>query len=149
LVSRRESGSGSYIRTNSQGENFISGESLADAFNNSIRFEIKELFLNCIDEGVVSERQLQALLPDFNLMVIPSGSPEQELLTRLLIQKDFPLRIEEDSKIYRSTTVRNLLEYIDSTDEEYHPRGFIYNCYDNKGKVNNAENDTIMGWYYY
>lgn len=149
LVSRRDNNVGIYVRSNSRGNEFVSGEALATSFDANIGIQAKVLFFDCIKKGEISEAQLMALLPNFNLTQVPSDTDEQKLLLRLLLQKDYPLRIEEEPNAHRNATIKYLLEYVKSYTDAFSDRAFIYQCYANKGMVNGDTQPTILGWYYY
>jgi hypothetical protein len=149
LLSNRENQVNVYVRTSSQDETFVSGEILASAFDKNLEASAKELFLNSINSGQISEAQLKILLPDFNLTEIPIGSEEQELLIKLFLQQDFPLRFEEKPAIYRKTTIRWLLEFARLNTETLTDRNFVYHCYNRKGLDGIKQDETLMGWYYY
>lgn len=138
-----------YARTNSQENHFVSGEMLAEAFDNNIPKDKKELFLECLSNGSISEEQLKTLLPEFNLTQVPENTKEQELLLRLLLQKDFPLRIEEEPVTLRKDSIGHLLDFAASNPDKFSDREFIYTAYNNKGKVENKSEDSLLGWYYY
>src|SRR5690606_26865787 len=116
IISREDSEV--YARTNSQEDHFVSGEMLADAFDSNIPTEKKELFLQCLNQGSISEEQLEDLLPEFNLTHVPENTKEQELLIRLLLQKDIPLRIEEELITLRKDSIRHLLQFVASQPEK-------------------------------
>jgi len=149
LVSRRDSEAGLYVRSNNRGNEFISGEALARAFDANIDVQVKSIFFECLIKGEITESQLVGLVPNFNLTKVPHGTDEQKLLLNLLIQKDHPLRIEEEPKTHRRCTIKYLTEYLKSFIDGFNDRSFIYECYANKGMVNGKRDDTIMGWYYY
>jgi hypothetical protein len=149
IVSRRENQEKIYVRTPEINNEYVSGERLALAFNSNIHPDKKSLFFDCLDNGNISEAQLQELLPDFDLQIIPSDSEEQDLLLRLLLQKDFPLRIEEEPKKHRKTTIKHLLEFISNGVDEFNDRSFIYFSFNNKGYINRISESTFTGWYYY
>lgn len=149
IISERDNHIGVYVRTNKREDNSISGEELAEAFESNISPSIKSLFLKCISEGIISDNQLKDLLPEFDLTTIPKDSDEQSLLIKLLLQKDFPLRIEETPKTLRNQTIKHLLDFIKTNEGDFSDRIFVYNCFDNKGKVQSSEDECLMGWYYY
>jgi|26BtaG_2_1085354.scaffolds.fasta_scaffold00083_25 hypothetical protein len=138
-----------YARTNSQEDHFVSGEMLADAFDSNIPTNKKELFLKCLTESSISEEQLKDLLPEFNLTHVPENTKEQELLIRLLLQKDIPLRIEEEPITLRKDSIRHLLQFVASQPEKFDDREFIYTAYNNKGKADEKIENSLLGWYYY
>lgn len=90
-----------------------------------------------------------SLLPNFNLTKVPNDTDEQKLLLSLLLQKDYPLRIDEESKTHRRNTIKHLLEYLNNFADGFNDRSFIYQCYTNIGLVNGEKEATILGWYYY
>jgi hypothetical protein len=141
--------SGVYARTNSRQDEFVSGEMVSSAFDESISAEKKQLFFDCITKGEISETQLQSLLPEFNLTQVPENSQEQQLLTRLLIQKDFPLRIEEEPATLRKDSIFHLLGFVQSKPQEFSDREFVYSAYDSKGLKDDKREASLLGWYYY
>lgn len=149
IVAERENHAGIYVRTNKKENQFVSGEELAEAFSLNITASGQGLFLNCVKSGLINEKQIKELLPHFNLTEIPSGSEEQELLKRLLLQKDYPLRIEETPYTLRRQTIKHLLHFLSIYTDEFYDRMFVYNCYDGKGKTENKEDLCLTGWYYY
>ena len=149
IVSRRENQQKIYVRTPEKENEYISGERLAKAFDLNIQAEKKTLFFMCLESGIISEAQLQKLLPDFDLQIIPEDSEEQNLLLMLLLQKDFPLRIEEEPQNHRETTIKHLLKFISNGVEEFTERSFIYYSFKNKGFLNSIPQNTLTGWYYY
>lgn len=140
---------GVYARTNSRQDEFVSGEMISSAFDESISAEKKQLFFDCISRGEISETQLQSLLPEFNLTQVPENSQEQQLLTRLLIQKDFPLRIEEEPATLRKDSIFHLLGFVQSRPEQFSDREFVYSVYDSKGLKDDKREASLLGWYYY
>ena len=138
-----------YTRTNTQEDHFVSGEMLANGFDNNIPKKKKDLFLECVTKGIISEEQLNTLLPEFNLTHVPKNTKEQELLTSLLLQKDFPLRIEEEPVSLRKDSIKHLLHFVTTKPEKFDDRQFIYTAYNNKGQVDDNREDSLLGWYYY
>jgi len=149
IISERDNHIGVYVRTNIREDNSISGEELAEAFDSNISQQNKSLFLKCISTGSISDIQLKELLPEFDLTTIPKDSDEESLLIKLLLQKDFPLRIEETPKTLRNQTIKHLLDFIKINEGDFSDRIFIYNCFDKKGKLQTGEDDCLMGWYFY
>lgn len=149
IVIERDNHAGIYVRTAKRNNEYISGEELADAFSENINDAKQKLFLNCINTGFVTEKQLLQLLPEFNLALIPADSKEQDLLKQLLLQKDFPLRIEEYPSTLRKQTIKNILKYLSLNSDDFYDRAFVYHCYDEKGKVDERTDECLTGWYYY
>ena len=149
IIINRESEVGIYTRTSSKDEGFISGEMLAKSFATNIDPEKSDLFFDCISKGKISEDQLKNLLPDFNLTKVPNGSEEESQLIQLLIQKDYPLRIEEDPSTLRKRTISHLLSFSNSKPTSFNDREFIYAAYNHKGLRENKVEESLFGWYYY
>lgn len=149
IVSNRENQSGIYVRTSSDGGKFISGENLAAAFDENIKPETKKLFFDCLNKGKITEAQLHSLLPDFNLTIVPPDSNEQKLLIQLLLQKDYPMQLEEEPRTHRKETIIQFLNFLMQHTGDFSDRSFIYYCYDIKGLMNTKLDATLLGWYYY
>lgn len=148
LVSRRNNDADIFVRSNSR-DNLISGEDLAKAFDANLTAENKNTFFSCIKSGEISESQLVSLLPDFDLTKVQQGSDEHWLLLSMLIQKDYPLRLEEEPKTYRKDTIKYVLDYVKVSSEGFNNRSFIDQSYTNKGLRSTEKDATIFGWYYY
>lgn len=149
LISRREEDEGIYVRTGRRENAFVSGEDLAIAFDANLTTTSKKTFFECLVNGEITEGQLGTLAPDFNLTQVPQGGDERQLLIRMLLQKDYPLHIEEMPKTHRKNTIKYLLQYVNEQNADFSDRSFIYHCYSNKGLINNEKEPTLMGWYYY
>lgn len=149
IITERENHSGIFVRINRRSDDVVSGEDLAIAFDKNLFPEKKQLFLDAIKSGSITESELKSLLPDFDLTKVPKNSDEQELLIKLLIQKDYPIRIEEEPITFRRQTIKHLLQFIDTKGDTLTDRLFVYNCYDSKGKYNSATDQCLLGWCYY
>jgi len=149
IISRRENEQKIYARTPEKNAEYISGELIARAFDMNIEKEKKTLFFNCLNDDIITEAQLERLLPDFNLQIIPANTEEHKLLIKLLLQKDYPLRIEEEPQTHRRTTIKHLLEFLNAEVDGFNDRSFIYDCFNSKGYINDTEQSTLTGWYYY
>ena len=137
-----------YVLTESSKELFISGIDLATAFDKNITPEAKTTFLSVVKKGKVNNQTLQELTQDFDMTKVPK-SEEQELLAKMLIQKDSPLLFEEEPKSYRKNTIKLLLELINSSGKIIKDRDFVNDAYYKKGEVDDEINPTLYGWYYY
>ena len=71
------------------------------------------------------------------------------MLIKLLIQKDYPLRMEEKSSTFRNETLGLLLNFLSTNPDHFSDRTFVYDAYDKKGLVEGESNKSLMGWYYY
>ena len=150
IITEKEKYPGIYIRISKREDILVSGEELADAFDANLSPEVKELFLKVIGRGIVTENELKSMLPYFDLTRVPKETAEQELLIKLLIQKDYPLRIEEEPSTHRKQTIKHLLHYLNTKSADtFFDRIFVYYCYDTKGRYENTDDDCLLGWYYY
>jgi len=149
VVNNREQVGNIYVRTNSISENVISGESLANAFDENITSPIKKLFFDCIETGFVNDIQLKSILTELNLTHVPSNTSEHDLLVKLLLQKDYPLRIEEEPSTFRNQTLGHLLKFLSTEVENFYDRIFVYHAYNEKGLIDGEKNYSLTGWYYY
>jgi hypothetical protein len=149
IIIDRETDSHIYARTSSEKADFISGESLAIAFNENVPIACKELFFACLSSGTISEDQILELLPAFNLTIIPEGSREQALLTELLLQKDYPLKMEDEPSLLRKQTIFHLVDFAKSAPEQSRDRQFIFSAYDRKGHTGDGLDSCLLGWYFY
>lgn len=151
IVAARENNANVFVRTSHVDDGFVSGELLANAFDTTIPAAHKTIFYDSIHEGWITKKELQTILPSFNLTTVPKNSDEQTLLIKLLLQKDFPLRIEEEPPTFRNQTIRLLLNYIKNLNEEdqLDARDFVFYCYDSKGYLEQTEQQCLLGWYYY
>ena len=149
IIIDREVNGGVYARTSINENNIISGEELAEAFDTSIQKDKKKLFFNCLTKGFISEDEIADLLPDFNLTSIIKNSEEQKLLIRLLLQKDFPYRIEEAASTHRKESIYHLLNFIKDEPEQLSDRQFVYSAYTEKGLEKREIKLSLFGWYYY
>ena len=149
IIINRDSEGGIYTRTSSKDEGFISGEMLAQSFAMNIDSEKSDLFFDCISNGKINEDQLKNLLPDFNLTNVPNGSEEESQLIQLLIQKDYPVRIEEDPSTLRKQTITHILNFSNSKPTSFNDREFVYAAYNQKGVSEDKVEESLFGWYYY
>ena len=149
LVSERDLNSGVYVRTSRRGGVKVAGEDLADAFNINISTEKKKMFFNAISVGKIHKELLLKLLPDFNLHKVTSDSEEQNRLINLLLDKDEPLRIEENPLSMRKRTMHLLLKFIQERNNEISDRSFTKYAYLEKGRNEGKLDDCLLGWYFY
>ena len=141
IIINRDSEGGIYTRTSSKDEGFISGEMLAKSFATNIDAEKSDLFFDCISNGIINEDQ--NLLPDFNLTNVSDGGEEESQLIQLLIQKDYPLRIEEDPSTLRKQTITHLLTS-QFKPASFNDREFIYSAYNQKGASENKVEEVYL-----
>lgn len=148
LIIEREKGGGVYSRTPRKEGVAVSGEDLALDFEMNISQRNRELFFACIKKGKIKDSELADLFDEFNLSFVPKGSKESKHLTTLLLEKDFPQRLEEAPVTFRRTTIKHLLQF--SSDKgDVSDRQFTVYSYDTKGKHGKKEDECLIGWYYY
>ena len=123
---------GLYIRTESSEGKYIDGKQMAEAFGANLSEESVSLFFRCMDQEEVTKNELEQLLPDFSLTTIPQGTDEIRLLTRMLIQKDYP-RSKENTFTFRSETIKYLFHFLEGFSGDFEDRSFIQHSYFKKG----------------
>lgn len=127
-------------------EDFISGENLADAFQQSVGAEMGELFFDVVQSGMVTRAQLALLEPAFQSHNMPANN-ERELLLDLLLQNDRPSSLT-GSKL-RKDSLRLLLSYMRDCPLNYFSElefaKYVYDSYNNGTERSIA----AVGWYAY
>jgi len=140
---------GIYRRTAKGSFNGISGEELAEAFNENISESNKALFFNCIVSGTILLGQLEQLMPDFNFTDFDTSSQEAKLLIQILTDIDEPSQEQEEPLTMRKDTLAHLLRLTKESNNETNARNFTLFAYEAKGYINNEANKCLTGWYYY
>ncbi len=148
LLTEHSTQNGIYIRTENSEEKYIDGKQMAEAFGTNLSEEGVSLFFRCMDQKEVMKGELEQLLTDFFLTTIPQGTDEIRLLTRMLIQKDYP-RSKENTITFRSDTVKYLLHFLDGFSGDFEERSFIQHCYFKKGLFESEAIPVLTGWYFY
>lgn len=148
LITERENGSGIFVRTPKKEGVLISGEDLALAFDQNISKKNSELFFSSIKKGKIEDSDLEKLFEELNLSFVPPTSDERKNLTALLLEKDFPLMLEEVPVTFRRKSIKHLLQY-SADNNEITDRQFTIQAYNLKGKFEDLEDDCLTGWYYY
>ena len=149
IIVERAEGSGVFIRSKPKGEEQVSGEELAHAFEESVPEAVRFQFLKVIKIGLLTIDDIYKLLPFFRMDKIAENSLEQDLLIRLLIHQDYPNQISEHPSTLRRQTIKHLLDFAANTTEDVSSETFIINAYQQKGIVNGEEDECLTGWYYY
>lgn len=145
IIAPLEDNSGLYNITPKCGD-YISGEELADAFQQSVGHDMGNMFFNSILTGIVTRKQLAQLEPAFQSHNIPDNN-ECRLLLYLLLQKDRPSSLTESN--LRKESLRLLLSYMkvcplnDFSELEF--ARYVYDNYNN-GKERSV---AAVGWYAY
>lgn len=113
------------------------GKVLASAFRKSVDEDTRDLFVDCIVEGSISEEEIEDLLP-LGLNKISVGSAEWDSLNHLLTKQD------DDGSSLRRETVLLILKDLDSgiTVDNFVEHRFLNADKDDKY-------DASFGWYFY
>jgi len=148
LIARREDNAWVFARTN-RSDDFISGEELAEAFDETLSTSTREIFFRIIKDEKAIKEQLVQLMPDFNISIVPSNSKEEELLLKMILQKDTPAQLIETNTGFRNRTIQLLLNYASTNHDKFVDRDFVFDLYEKQGFENKIEDDTLRGWYYY
>jgi len=127
----------------------VSGEDLANAFEENIHEETKELFLSCIEKAIVSKSELKTLMDDFNLRDVKLKSPEWSLLLNMLLSNDEPNLKSDEPSTLRKQTLFHLLDFTQNNPQLISDREFTMFAYENSGSINGDIDVCLLGWYYY
>lgn len=150
IVSSRADEAKLYSRTNTLEDSiFVSGEQLANAFDENIDPSHKSIFLDAVLSSQVSKSDITLLFESFNMMEIPLNTEEHRLLLHLLLQSDrMPLDTEE-VPFHRKDTFKALLDFIQQQPVEKPTLAFVQENYNRFITEDLPTNDTLFGWYYY
>ena len=133
-----------YVASN--GEGYLNGKTLANAFAASIGSDNISLFLQCVDDGVVSRDQLGSLKERFRMKSFADAEEERDLLIKLLLQEDF--RGSDEVTYYRKNTLLLFLEYIKNQPGNDHNVDFPKYVYQQYIKAP-SQDPVHAGWYAY
>ena len=129
-----------------QSEDSICGDELADAFAESVGFEMGKLFEKCASSGIVTREELKELEPFFQSHHL-TESKEKTLLLKMLLQNGRHYK-SEDSKL-RKDSLRLLLNYLNKPiSDGFSELSFAKYVYDkyHEGVENSL---AAVGWYAY
>ena len=125
----------------------VSGQQLADAFEETLSEEIKAIFYNSIKKGKLSDKDINELIKYFAIDKINPDSTEWQLYVDMLLDKDYPSReIEEEFTFHRRNTITSLLATATNNNQEYYWRNYLDECYHQKLI---SKDSTDIGWYCY
>ncbi len=128
-------------------DGFINGKELAHAFASSFYPKTLKTFLKIVESGTVKIEQLEALAPLFKMKAPIDAPIETQLLLKMLLQKDRPMRLDDDY-CNRRNTIKYALEYLHKGSGELEGVEFskyMYEQYHSK----KATDITAWGWYAY
>ena len=146
LIGENEVSKRDKLYVSSNGEGYLTGKTLANAFAASIGAENIALFLQCVDAGVVSRDQLTLLKESFRMKSFTGAEKERDLLIQLLLQEDF--RASDEVTYYRKNTLLLFLEYIKNQPGKDHNVDFPKYVYQQYLKAP-SEDPVYAGWYAY
>lgn len=113
------------------------GKELAKAFKESVSSEVRNLFLDCIIYGAVSDKELKDLQP-IGLHSIKENSKEWTMLNELLISKD------SDGSSLRRESILLMLK--DIQEQKVSVSDFVQHRFLNRGDVTDG---APFAWYFY
>lgn len=140
---------GIYRRTFRKDGIKVTGEDLAEAFEENLKPDDKAIFLECINNGFVTLNQLEALSSSFNLTNIKDGSKENQLLIDLLFDVDEPANELKNNTSMRRESILHLLRFTKNSAVDFNIRQFTQYIYDQKDKFNGSSDPCLTGWYFY
>ena len=129
----------------------VSGRDLANAFDNSLNEEVKELFYNSIKKGKLFKSNVERLVEHFYIDTIEPISDEWNLYIQMLLDKDEPAaEVESIFSFHRMETIKLLIQGGKANSNKYDWYNFLLDCYSKKnGSESNKSPDTVIGWYCY
>lgn len=129
----------------------VSGIELADAFDESLNLEIKELFYDNIKKGILNESDIPELIEFFAIDKIDAKSNEWNLYVAMLLDKDEPIQEDEEkSTFHRRETILELIQIAIDNNNKFDWSLFLRKAYELKlGSSENPVSETSIGWYTY
>lgn len=135
-----------YNITKEKNAGFITGERLADSFEQNIGKRCSSLFMTCVRNGIVSRNELLEMADSF-LSRCMNSSQERDMLTEMLLQKDRP-SLPFDSYMRRNTILLLLKYLVDNGGKVFSELEFARFVYD-EYKKRSVDNVASLGWYAY
>ena len=129
----------------------VSGQALAEAFDESLSLEAKALFYQNITQGKLNVADIQKLIPYFSIDRVNTDSREWELYVAMILDKDEPgFELEDQSTFHRKETIFELIQTANENGGEYDWYQLLLKSYQKKlGSAENPVSDTLKGWYAY
>ena len=141
-----ENNSNASILNISKEGDFIFGERLASAFQNSVNSDGQK-FISLVKKGSVSSEELDQLYNAFNMRHFDSED-EKALIIDMLLQKDYPNR-EYRPESYRRSTIKYYLQYLKThTSDKISDIDFAKYMY-TRFLEDKSSDACILGWYRY
>ncbi|TXI68876.1 MAG: hypothetical protein E6Q46_00455 [Flavobacterium sp.] len=147
LITEFDATSECFVRTEFEIENRVSGYQLALAFEENLSDDIALLFIEIMKRGVITQSEIERLVEPFNMLKIPIGTKEHELIWKLITGNDEP-KIE-NSNFFRKRTIQLVLEKVNNNDEPFFDYRLTFDAYHSKGIINNEIDETYSLWYFY
>jgi hypothetical protein len=129
----------------------VSGKQLADAFDQTLNLESKDLLYNNIKKGILYEDDISELIKYFAIDKVYTNSSEWALYVDMLLDKDEPSQeMEENCTFHRRETILELLKLAKQNNNEYNWQLFLLKAYEFKlGTLTEPVSETMIGWYTY
>ncbi|MET7029804.1 hypothetical protein [Sediminicola luteus] len=137
---------GLYIRTDFDHQTKVSGKQLADAFIQNTSASL-QIFTEAIENNYITKRELAHLSKDFNMLVIPGASMEEQLLWKLFSGVDRPK--ENQETYFRKETIKLLLSNITQyqNEEKYNQLNVPFSIYSSGWDSDYSTTEKL--WYFF
>lgn len=134
-----------YIFNISKEDGFISGQCLAAAFRKSVGEEAASCFLQAVRNQSISLKDVQSLVPSFNMTSVEDPE-ERSLLIEMLLQNDVPYPEAGIDSSYRKDTLKYYLQYykdqyVQGANHSIKYPEYLYNLF----KAGDRE-PSVMAW---
>ncbi|PZR24257.1 MAG: hypothetical protein DI539_00855 [Flavobacterium psychrophilum] len=147
LIRESEQDSGIFIRTDFEHPNSISGLKLAEAFEKNIGQENSTIFITAMINGILTQDDIISLIPKFNMLTVPTGSAEHEIIWKLLTGEDEPKLAK--ATFFRKKSIQLILEGVSLSKGAFFDQQFTIGAYNAKGQINGSVDETLSLWYFY
>jgi len=147
LIRESEQDSGIFIRTDFGNTDAISGLQLAEAFEENIGKDNSMIFITAMTNAALTQSDITSLIPSFDMLAIPPGSEENELIWKLLTGNDEPKL--ERTTLFRKRSIQLILEALNLANGEFSDQHFTVAAYNTRGSTNGQPDETLSLWYYY
>lgn len=140
-----------YRVTENHDKQKVSGKDLADAFDETLTPEIKDLFYNNVKKGKLKTDDIPELIKYFAIDKVNAKSSEWSLYAFMLLDKDEPgQEIEENFTYHRKETILELINTASKNNNEFNWHNFLLLAYESKlGTNTKPVSETLVGWYAY
>ncbi|HYX08122.1 MAG TPA: hypothetical protein VE912_15435 [Bacteroidales bacterium] len=139
---------GQTIYTVTQKKEYLTGQKLANSFNNNLKYSAKEIFLNVIDKGILQIKDIDLLYESFNLTHITYGSDEWHNYYNLLHGFDKPVT-EKLSDNHRNQTIQIILNKSKKLAEGITSTNLLNDLFEQVTSQTFDSFTTEFGWFQY